>query len=57
MRIKEDCDHGSKDGKAHSEKGEKGEIPPMRLWGLGSLDGSGRRDVSNCGTKDNGFWQ
>ena len=57
MRIKEDCGHGSEDGKAHSEWGEKGEIPPKRLRGLGSSDGSGRCDVSNCGIGNNKLWQ
>ena len=36
--------------------GEKGAVPPKRLWILGSLDRSGRCDVSNCGTGNNGFW-
>ena len=57
MRIKEDCGHGSEDGKAHSKWGEKGAVPPKRLRGLGSSDGSGRCDVSNCGIGDNGLWQ
>ena len=48
MKIKEDCGHGSKDGKAHCEWSEKKEVPPKRRRGLGSLDGSGRCDVSNC---------
>ena len=34
MRIKEDCGHGSEDGKAHSEWSEKGEVPPKRLEDL-----------------------
>ena len=57
MRIKEDCGHGSEDGKAHSEWGEKGAVPPKRLRGLGSSDGSGRCDVSNCGIGNNGLRQ
>ena len=57
MRIKEDCGHGSEDGKAHSKWGEKREVPSKRLWGLGSSDGSGKCDVSNCGIGNNGLWQ
>ena len=57
MRIKEDCGHGNEDGKAHSEWGEKGAVPPKRLRGLGSSDGSGRCDISNCGIGNNGLWQ
>ena len=56
MKIKEDCGYGREDGKAHSEWGEKGAVPPKRLSGLGSLDRSGRCDVSNCGIGNNGFW-
>ena len=56
MRIKEDCGHGSEDGKAHSEWSEKEEVPPKRLQGLGSSDGSGRCDVSNFGIGNNGLW-
>ena len=56
MKIKQDCGHGSKDGKAHSELGEKGAVPPNRLRGLGGSYRSGRCDVSNCGTENNGLW-
>ena len=34
MKIKEDCDHGIEEGKAHSEWGEKGAVPPKKLWDL-----------------------
>ena len=57
MRIKEDCGHGSKDGKAHSKWSEKGAVPPKRLRGLGSSNGRGRCDVSNCGIINYGLWQ
>ena len=57
MKIKADCDHGSEDGKAYSEYGEKGEVPLKRLWGLGGSYRSGRFDVSNCGAESNGLWQ
>ena len=55
MKIKEDCGHGSEDRKAHSEWSEKEEVPLKRLRGLGSSDGSGRCDVSNCGIGNNGL--
>ena len=57
MKIKEDYDHGSEDGRAHSKWGKKGSVPPKRLRGLGSSDGSERCDVSNCGIGNNGLWQ
>ena len=57
MRIKEDCGHGSKDEKAYSECGEKRAVPIKRLRGLGSSDGSGRYDVSNCNIGNNELWQ
>ena len=31
MRIKEDCGHGSEDGKVHSEQGEKEAVPLKRV--------------------------
>ena len=42
MKIKEDCDHGSEDERAHCLWSEKEEVPPKRLRGLGSSDGSVR---------------
>ena len=56
MKIKEDCIHGSENGKAHSELGDKGAVSPKRLRGLGGSDRSGRCDVSNRGTENNGLW-
>ena len=55
MKIKEDCGHGSEDGRAHCEWSENEGVPPKRLRGLGSSDGSGRCDVSNCGIGNNGL--
>ena len=34
-----------------------GRVSPKRLWGLGSLDGSGRCDISNCSIGNNRLWQ
>ena len=37
--------------------GQEIAVPPKRFRGLGSSDGSGRCDISNCGIGNNGLWQ